>query len=427
MPDQLLTSQSCHSLADWLCYIEQSHPVEKIELGLQRVQQVAARGKLAELPGRIILIAGTNGKGTTARALEQLLLAQGYQVGVYSSPHILAFNERLRLNGQNLPDQEWLDAFAAVEQLRETIALTYFEFTTLVAFAILRQHKPDFCLIEVGLGGRLDATNIVTPDLSIITTVDLDHQAFLGNDRESIGREKAGIFRAAIPVISGDPQLPSTVLDAAALLGSPLWQLQRDFHYSVTPAGWNWYGRQQQRLDLPLPAVPLPNVAVALAALEQLACLPAAELIQQVLSDLSLPGRMQLINRSPTVLLDVAHNPQSTTYLAGQLPRLSQGCRRRLALVGMLKDKDLLAALTPLTSSIDEWHLVSLPGSRGATSEQLSMVLRQLVPDAKIKEHSELASAYLLLRNRLAVDEFLVVFGSFVTVAGVLALSQETS
>lgn len=427
MPDQLLTSQSCYTLADWLCYIEQSHPVEKIELGLQRVEHVAARGNLAELPGRVILIAGTNGKGTTARALEQLLLAQGYSVGVYSSPHILAFNERLRVNGQDLPDQYWLDAFAAVEQLRGNIALTYFEFTTLVAFAILRQLQPDFCLIEVGLGGRLDATNIVTPELSVITTIDLDHQGFLGDDRESIGREKAGIFRPATLAISGDPDLPASVLDVAAALDSRLLQLHRDFTYQVGETRWDWRGSQQQLPDLPQPSVPLQNVALALAALEHLGCLPSSAVVQQVMAGLSLPGRMQLISQAPKVLLDVAHNPQSTAYLAGQLPRFSVGCRRRLALVGMLKDKDLSAALAPLTSTIDEWHLVSLPGSRGATSEQLSKTLRQLAPHALITEHGELGKAYALLRQQLASDDLLVVFGSFVTVAGVLASSQEKS
>lgn len=425
MPDQVLTSQSCQTLADWLYYIEQSHPVEKIELGLDRVKQVAARGYLDQLPGRVVLIAGTNGKGTTARALEQLLLAQGYSVGVYSSPHILAFNERLRINGTDLPDADWVTAFAYVEQLRDTIPLTYFEFTTLVAFAILREKQPDFCLIEVGLGGRLDATNIVEPELSVITTVDLDHQAFLGNDRETIGREKAGIFRRSSTAISGDPHLPSSVFAVAQALGSRLLQAQRDYHYSINAESWTWQGQQQQFSALPKASIPLQNIALALAALEQLAALPPEEQIIEVISRLRLAGRMQSICQTPQILLDVAHNPQSTAYLAQQLPHYSRGCVRRIALVGMLKDKDISAALAPLTSSVDEWHLVSLPGVRGATSQQLKAALQTLAADAKIFEYEDVSSAFLTLKEQLDPRDFLVVFGSFVTVAAVMAMSQE--
>ncbi len=191
-----VNSPSCQTLADWLAYIEASHPIDKIELGLERVLTVAERGQLQHLPGIKILIGGTNGKGSSARALEQLLLAQGYRVGVYTSPHLLHFNERLRINDVDASDELWVQGLSEVEALRAEVPLTYFEFTTLAAFAILKQQQVDICLIEVGLGGRLDATNIISPDASILTTVDLDHQDFLGNDRESIGREKAGIFRA---------------------------------------------------------------------------------------------------------------------------------------------------------------------------------------------------------------------------------------
>lgn len=425
MSVQPLTSQSCRTLADWLCYIEQSHPIEKIELGLQRVSDVARRGNLAALPGKVVLIAGTNGKGTTARTLEQLLLAQGYRVGVYSSPHLLHFNERLRLNGQDVADNAWVEAFQLVEQLRQDIPLTYFEFTTLVAFAILRAEQPDFCLIEVGLGGRLDATNIVEPDISVVTTVDLDHQAFLGPDRETIGREKAGVFRPAKIAVCGDLQPPQSIAVVAESTGATLLQLNRDYHYQQTADSWQWQGLRQQRHQLPLPQVPMQNVATSLTVLEQLEVLPDSELLQQEISRLCLPGRMQWLRQQPAVLLDVAHNPQSAAYLAAQLQRLKPGYRRVYALVGMLKDKDLTQALLPLTTCVDEWHLVSLPGVRGAASELLAAALQGVAPTARAVQHPELAEAYRQMLATAAQQDLVVVFGSFVTVAGILALPQE--
>lgn len=425
MSVQPLTSQSCRTLADWLRYIEQSHPIEKIELGLQRVSDVARRGNLAALPGKVVLIAGTNGKGTTARTLEQLLLVQGYRVGVYSSPHLLRFNERLRLNGQDFADNAWVEAFQLVEQLRQDIPLTYFEFTTLVAFAILRAEQPDFCLIEVGLGGRLDATNIVEPDISVVTTVDLDHQAFLGPDRETIGREKAGVFRPAKIAVCGDLQPPQSIAAVAESTGAKLLQLNRDYHYQQTADGWQWQGLRQQRHQLPLPQVPMQNVATSLTVLEQLEVLPDSELLQQEISRLCLPGRMQWLRQQPAVLLDVAHNPQSAAYLAAQLQRLKPGYRRVYALVGMLKDKDLTQALLPLTTCVDEWHLVSLPGVRGAASELLAAALQGVAPAARAVQHPELAEAYRQVLATAAQQDLVVVFGSFITVAGILALPQE--
>lgn len=425
MSVQPLTSQSCHTLADWLCYIEQSHPIEKIELGLQRVIEVASRGNLADLPGKVVLIAGTNGKGTTARTLEQLLQVQGYSVGVYSSPHLLRFNERLRINGVDVADAEWLDAFQLVEQLRQDTALTYFEFTTLVAFAILRHAQPDFCLIEVGLGGRLDATNIVEPDISVVTTVDLDHQAFLGPDRESIGREKAGVFRPNRVAVCGDPQPPVSVAAVAQATGALLLQLNRDYQYQQTAERWQWSGQQREFEQLPIPGVPIQNVATSLAVLEQLHCLPDLQQITQVLNTLSLPGRMQWLSQHPGVLLDVAHNPQSVDYLAQQLTRLKSDRRRLLAIVGMLKDKEISDALQRLTAIVDEWHLVSLPGVRGASSSQLAEALSQVAPQAVFSEHADLQQAYQNVTVLATAQDLIVIFGSFVTVAGILALPRE--
>lgn len=425
---QSLTSQSCQTLADWLNYIEQSHPIDKISLGLERVQHVASRGDLATLPGKIVLIAGTNGKGTTARALEQLLLVQGYTVGVYSSPHLIRFNERLRINNQDVADADWVEAFCSVESLRQGMPLTYFEFTTLVAFAILRQRQPDFCIIEVGLGGRLDATNIVSPDISVVTTIDLDHQAWLGNDRESIGREKAGVFRRGKVAVSGDLLPPRSLVTVASDIGALLYQVNQDFHYTQTATEWSWHGQSQQFENLPLPTVPVQNVATALAVLEQLGYLPHIAQLHQTLAQLQLIGRMQWLQHRPSIILDVAHNPQSASYLAAQIHRIKPNYRRIIALVGMLKDKDITQSLQPLVSCVDQWCLVSLEGTRGASSGLLANALQQVAvgpAPVTVIQYDTVHHAYHSVKSTLQRDDLFVIFGSFVTVAAVLALQQE--
>lgn len=416
-------SQSCQTLTDWLCYIEQKHPQHQIELGLGRVLNIAQRADLHLLPGKKILIAGTNGKGTTARTLEQLCAVQGLSVGVYSSPHLLQFNERLRINGEDVADALWCEAFAFIEQLRGDIELTYFEFTTLASFYLLKQQQPDLCLIEVGLGGRLDATNIIEPDLSILTTVDLDHQDYLGPDRESIGREKAGVFRTGKPAVIGETDIPQSVLKYAQDIQAQLLCINTDYHYSITDSGFHWQGVQSSLEALPLTAVPLQNIATALTALEALALSPSKQQATQVLSALSLPGRMQWLSKTPGILLDVAHNPQSAGYLAAQLQFIKAGYARVHLLVGMLKDKDIEHSLAPFHALADHWHLVDLPGARGA---QASMLVEQLPAQSSYSYYSDLESGYQQALLSLQANDLLVIFGSFVTVSAVLALQKET-
>lgn len=413
-----ISSQSCTNLHDWLSYIEQSHPIDKIELGLSRVQLVAARGDLANLPGKKVLIAGTNGKGTTARTLEQLLLEQGLSVAVYTSPHLLKFNERLRLNGADVSDDLWVHGLQVVEQLRQDTPLTYFEFTTLAAFAVMKTAQVDVCIVEVGLGGRLDATNIISPDVSVITTIDLDHQDWLGNDRETIGREKAGIFRRNVPAIIGDLSVPNSVLAVAAELGSPVSLVGRDFHYQTEQDNWQW--RAQQQLDaLPMPMVPMQNVATSFATLAALGLLPSRPLVVKVLNDMTLPGRMQWLSQTPAILLDVAHNPQSAAYLASQVATIAGNYRKVSVLIGMLKDKDIKQSLAAFAPLVQHWHCVSLPGVRGASAEQVQQALPMA---AKSSLYQDVAGAWHVLRPHLAADELLVIFGSFVTVSAVLEL-----
>lgn len=407
-----LTSQS-QSLNDWLCFIEQSHPIEKIELGLARVQQVAERGQLHQLPGQVILLAGTNGKGTTARTLELMLEAQGKTVGVYTSPHLLKFNERLRIAGVDVSDALWVQGLTQVQQLRQDIPLTYFEFTTLAAFAVLKAQKPDVCIIEVGLGGRLDATNIVSPDVSVITTIDLDHQDWLGPDRESIGREKAGIFRPQTPVVIGDLMAPLSVSEMAAQLKCPTLRVNQDYGYQQSARSWQWQCGEVVLQDLIIPQVPVQNVATAFACLSLLHLLPTAATANQVLGQLQLAGRMQWLSRQPAVLLDVAHNPQSAQYLSNQLQLLHGKYRQIHLIAGMLKDKDIQQALQPFVGHNYQWHLLSLPGARGAHASQLQAALPSCEAVVQIEDLNVLQRTM----HQAATDELWVVFGSFVTVA----------
>lgn len=416
-------SQSCQTLTDWLCYIEQKHPQHQIELGLARVQKIAQRADLHLLPGKKILIAGTNGKGTTARTLEQLCRVQGLSVGVYSSPHLLQFNERLRIDDIDVSDSLWCEAFSFIEQLRGDIELTYFEFTTLASFYLLKQQQPDICLIEVGLGGRLDATNIIEPDLSILTTVDLDHQDYLGPDRESIGREKAGVFRTGKPAVIGETDIPQSVLKYSQDIAAKPLCINKDYQYSVTQTSFSWRGVQNRFDALPLTSVPLQNIATALTALEALAVLPSQQQAAKVLAELSLPGRMQWLSKTPGILLDVAHNPQSAGYLAAQLQFIKERYDRVHLLVGMLKDKDIQQSLAPFHQLADQWHLVDLPGARGA---QASMLVAQLPAQSSSCCYADLESGYQKALSSMQPNDLLVIFGSFVTVSSVLALQKET-
>lgn len=424
MPDTITGVKSERTLDDWLYYLEQQHPVHEIKLGLERVLHVAARADLHLLPGKVVLIAGTNGKGTTARALEVLLLAQGFSVGVYSSPHLLKFNERLRINQHDVTDGDWIAALSFVEQLRAETALTYFEFTTLAAFSILKQQQPDICLIEVGLGGRLDATNIISPDVSVITSIDLDHQDWLGHDREAIGYEKAGIFRPDKPAVVGELAVPQTVLDHASALNCRQIIVNQHYHYQQYGTGWSWSGQKRNYAHLPCAAVPVQNMATALAVLEQLDLLPDEATTRQVLSDVRLAGRLQWLQNAPAVIIDVAHNPQSARYLASQLQQMKPQQGRIVALVGMLKDKDIRQTLLPLTSLFEQWHLVSLGGARGASADYLVKMLDNIDPQAVFLHH-EVVSAFRQIISQLQPEDMLVVFGSFVTVSAILASYQQ--
>ena len=410
-------SQS-RSLVDWLSYLERIHPVN-IDMGLDRVGVVARRMGLTQLRFKVITVAGTNGKGSSCAMAASILMAAGYKVGVYSSPHLLRFTERVRIDGAELSDNEHCAAFAEVEAARGEIALTFFEFATLAGLWLFCRAAPDVLLLEVGLGGRLDATNVVESDVAMITSIALDHCDWLGDTREAVAVEKAGVYRAGKPAISGEPNPPTTIASEAARLGAFLRQVGRDFHGDEQDTGWDYHGLNHW-LGLPKPALPLMNAVTVLAALESLGLPLPESAIRDGLANARLAGRMQQLQNDPLVIVDVAHNPHSAAYLASQLRQIPCKGKRR-AVVGMLKDKDMAGSLAELDGLIDQWFLASLTGPRAATAEQLAAALGD--GQGSAATFDGVSAAYGAALAASSPDDVVIVFGSFYTVADVLAAS----
>lgn len=416
------------SLSDWLSLIEACHPSD-IELGLARVQAVADRLELDFCGSTVVTIAGTNGKGSTQTFLDQMLRRHGYSTGCYSSPHFLRYNERVRINGEEVSDPLLCDAFAAVEAARGSVALTYFEYGTLAALHIFASASPDFLLLEVGLGGRLDAVNIVDSDVAVVTTVALDHTDWLGDTRELIGREKAGIFRPGKPAICGDQLPPETVALVAQELGARLYQVGDAFAWDEMATDWRWRGLDQQgqavALEaLPVPQLPLPNAATALQVLHLLLERPSPEAIHAALAGARMTGRMQrLALGAAECILDVAHNPQAAQYIAGRLAAAPQGGRLHVIL-GMLGDKDADGVLRALQPVVDCWHFASLAGPRGQSAEALERKLRELASDAVCQSYADVAAALAAVRQQVGGADRVLIAGSFLTVSDALAQLQ---
>lgn len=423
------------TLAQWLEHCQRLHPQE-IELGLERVRAVAVRLALRfDCP--VITVAGTNGKGSTCAMLEAIAAQAGYRVGVYTSPHLVRFEERCRVAGQVVAEGDLLAHFAAVEVARtagDAIALTYFEFTTLAILRLLSQANLDVAVLEVGLGGRLDAVNIIDADCAIVTSIDIDHTALLGTDRETIGREKAGIFRAGRCAIVSDPMPPQSLIDYAQTIGADAWLFGRDFNYEGDRQQWGWAGRGRRYAGLAYPALrganQLINAAGVLAAFEALRpVLPiTAQAIRAGLALVELPGRFQIVPGQPTLVLDVAHNPHSVAALAANLDAMGFfPCTH--AVFGAMADKDLLPMLAKVAPIIDRWYFCDLPTPRALTAAQLmdKFAALQLVtgtsatqPKAQVGAFASASEALAAaVRNAQAGDR-IVVFGSFYTVGAVL-------
>ncbi|BDT71494.1 dihydrofolate synthase/folylpolyglutamate synthase [Comamonadaceae bacterium OS-4] len=425
-----LTAQS--TLADWLAYIESMHPkgINGIELGLGKVQEMAKRlGLRFDCP--VFTVAGTNGKGSTCAMLESILGQAGYKTGVYTSPHLVHFEERMRLLGEAAPATKFVAAFAEVESARcqkgSEIALTYFEFTTLAILWALSQEGLDAVILEVGLGGRLDAVNIIDTDCAIITSIDLDHMELLGNDRESIGREKAGIMRTGRPVIVSDPVPPQSVLDRALEIGADLWQVGTDFNVSGDKQQWGWAGRGRRYSGLAYPALrganQLVNASGVLAALTAMReRLPVtAQAVRNGLAFVELPGRFQIIPGQPSLVLDVAHNPHSVAALAANLDAMGFFPTTH-AIFGAMADKDLAPMLAKVGPMIDRWYFTDLPSPRAASgaSLQAQWQAQNTRKDASATTHADPMQALDAAIAAADPADRIVVFGSFYTVGGVL-------
>ncbi|WKE64159.1 bifunctional tetrahydrofolate synthase/dihydrofolate synthase [Gallaecimonas kandeliae] len=402
-----MTAFSGQSLKDWLFHLENLHQ-STIDMGLERVKAVADQAALLPLPAKTLLVGGTNGKGSTCAMLEAMLMEAGYSVAVYSSPHLVDYRERLRINGKLLSEADHCAAFAAIEQARGETSLTYFEFSTLAALWLCRKHRPDVVILEVGLGGRLDATNIVDADVALVTSIDLDHQSFLGDSRESVAREKVGIARAGKPLICGEPEPTAVFFSEAMRIGAELKLVGRDFQYQAQGEDFSFNGKAWPR-----PSLPLPNAATALAALDALGLAVPDEAKAQGLAKARLAGRLQQIADSPLILIDVAHNPHAARYLNSELKRRFAG-RTIHGVCAMLADKDIEGTLAAL-NAIGHWYPAELPGvGRAAPAQRLAKALGSdaVFDDVQLALQAAVQAA--------AADDVVIVFGSFYTVAQVL-------
>lgn len=418
-------TKSLKTLTEWLSYLETAHHTA-IELKLQRVNIVKERLGI-KLNCPIITVGGTNGKGSTCAMLESILLQGGYKVGLYTSPHLVHFNERARINGVSVVDDVFVDAFNVVAEAKQDISLSYFEFTMLAIVQLFADANLDAVILEVGLGGRLDAVNIFDADVAIVTSVDIDHVEYLGDTREAIGFEKAGIFRAGRTAICSDPSPPQSLIEYANTTGADLWLFGRDFNYSGDKQQWNYAGRQQRRHSLAYPSLrganQLLNASAALAALEALRDrLPlGAQEIRAGLVMVDLPGRFQVLPGRPTVVLDVAHNPHAAATLKQNLDNMGFH-PYTYAVFGVMQDKDIGGIIHQLKNKIDHWCLTDLPTPRAATAEQIQSMLEPIVKeqDHSIQCFKNPAAAYAYALSKAGENDRIGVFGSFLTVAGVL-------
>ncbi len=410
------------NLNQWLERIEACHPSE-IELGLDRLKLVAERLDLSLDRAFKVVAGGTNGKGSSLAMLDAILLQSGLTTGRYSSPHFLHYNERVLLNGQPASDEAFCRAFEIIESARTDIPLTYFEYGTLAALLIMSDADVDVMLLEVGLGGRLDAVNIVDADLAMVSTVALDHIDWLGTDREVIGFEKAGIFRSHKPALCGDPEPPQSLLTHAEAIGALLYARNQAFAFAEGEADWSWRGQGADGVvelkGLPNPGLPLANAAMILQAVHLLPFSITEQQIHNGLQQAELTGRMQSCQwRGLNLVLDVAHNPEAAIYLAAQLQH-AQGPVQLV--LGMLHDKDITSVVDALESAIDHWYPVNLDVPRGSSAKQLCDELAKVgVSEDRVHPKIDVAEALAELADAGA-EGTVVVAGSFFTVAGALA------
>jgi dihydrofolate synthase/folylpolyglutamate synthase len=413
------------TLDHWLAHCEQLHP-KTIDMTLDRVRDVCVRmGLRFSVP--VVVVAGTNGKGSSCAIMEAIALAAGYRVGLYIKPHLVHFEERCRIQGEAVSAESLLPHFEAVEAARGGVTLTWFEYTTLAIMSALAQAPLDLVILEVGMGGRLDAVNAIDADCALITSIALDHTEFLGNDREAIGREKAGVMRPGRPVIVSDPQPPASLQACADAAGADLRQLGRDFNFQGDAQQWGWRGQRTRFNALAYPALrganQLLNAAGVLAVFEALReRLPVnAQAVRQGLAKVDLPGRFQIVPGQPALVLDVAHNPQSVAALALNLDQMGFFPQTH-AVFGAMRDKDLVPLLQHIAPLVDHWHLTDLPTPRAARAADLATMVLAASGTRQVTATLHASPDAALRAAAAAADpaDRIVVFGSFFTVGGVL-------
>jgi dihydrofolate synthase/folylpolyglutamate synthase len=416
------------TLAEWLSWQETQH-AKQIDLGLERTRPVLQRLGLDRPPHAVITVAGTNGKGSSVAFLEAILRSAGYRVGAYTSPHLLRYNERIRMLGEEASDAELCASFERINEARGDTSLTYFEFGTLAAFDIFQRTHIDIAILEVGLGGRLDTVNLLDADVALVTAIGIDHVEWLGTDRESIGSEKAGIFRSGHPAICGDRDPPHSLMARANTLDAPLYCVGRDFDYQTHEDSWSWWGQTREKRqhydELPYPrlrgAFQLQNAAAVLMALTQLAeRFPVTRAdICRGLTSVNLQGRFQVVPGVVTRIFDVAHNPHGAEVLAEALR--GHPCQgRTLGVFGMLADKDIAGVLRIMFSVVDSWYMTGLPVKRAATGDFLAGQLLAIQQNAAVQIFPGVSEAYAQALSEARPHDRVVVFGSFYTVAEAL-------
>ena len=412
-----------HTLANWLTYLESLHP-KTIALGLERVAQVKQRLNLQpDFP--IIVVGGTNGKGSVCAMLESMLHAAGYRVGCYTSPHLLDYNERVRIGKRQASDAELCASFAQIEQVRGDIPLTYFEFGTLAAMQCFIGHKVEAVILEVGLGGRLDAVNVFDSDCAVVTNVDIDHTDYLGDTREQIAFEKAGIFRTGKVAVCADADVPQAITGDAEKIGAQLWRIGREFGFTPHQGQWSYRSTVGARNSLPYPALrgafQLHNASAALATLDALKDkLPVGmEAVRRGLAEVALPGRFQVVPGKPMLILDVAHNPHAARSLAQNLASLPP-CPRTYAVFAMLRDKDMAGVARALKDQVDVWLVAGISAPRGATAAELALVLDAEGVKGAILTFATATDALQHACKEASENDRIAAFGSFYTVAEVM-------
>ncbi len=419
-------------LQQWLSKIEASHPSE-IEMGLDRTLTVYSKLRAGRVAKKIIVVAGTNGKGSTIAMIEHLLLKMGVSVGVYTSPHIETYNERIRINGKSVDDRRIVESFQKVESVRGAVPLTYFEFGTLGAIHCLANEKLDVAILEVGLGGRLDAVNIIDADLAVITSVDIDHTEWLGNDRESIGFEKAGILRVGIPAIYGESNPPNSVTQQASAQNVRLLTFQKDFgvfteHSKTCPPNGRAFITDQhsckKEVSMPDCLLPESNILMALQAVECLGLMDDAQAFTDLLNKFTVAGRLEVVSDKPQVLLDVGHNPHAAKFLSTRLKTVCRG-RPVYAVFSALSDKDVDGVVEHLAQDINVWHIAPLDCPRAKTLSELGEVFDER--NLNHVKYDSIESAFITAYEAaLRDDALLICFGSFFVVANIKKYISES-